>query len=375
MPDIHVRGVELRYEVLGDSGPGIALVPGGRNGVATIKSLAQRFAQAGYRVLIHDRRNCGASDVVFDASASEDHIAADDLHTLLQQLGMLPAIIGGSSSGARVALGFALRHPQALRALLLWRVTGGAFAVRRLVEKYYDEFARAAEQGGMAAVCATEHFAEVIRNKPSNCERLLSTDPEIFVGVMRRWRELFAEGAEMPLVGVSARDLRSITVPVCLIPGDDLTHLRQAAIDAAGLLPDCELHPLTQGDQEMDVSPPEEWQAREAAIFANLYGLSEPQAHILYLRGAGRADRQLSFCSSRRIVRCSAALSGAMVSAVIFDAASIAAMVSRRPGSVSITAWRRRSPGSLTISTNPRDRKRSTTPFTVAGSRQMRRPR
>jgi pimeloyl-ACP methyl ester carboxylesterase len=266
MAYLDIRGVALRYEVLGETGPFAALIPGGRNGIDSIKPLAQRLARAGYRVLVHDRRNCGASDVAFDASASEDQIAADDLHALLQHLGMLPVIIGGSSSGARVALNFALRHPRSLRALLLWRVTGGAFAVRRLAEKYWSEFARTAEQGGMTAVCETEHFAEVIRNRPSNRERLLALDPKHFIAVMHRWRELFQAGADMPLVGVSERDLRAITVPVCLIPGDDLTHRRQAAIDAGRRMPDCETHSVAGEDQQMDVSPAEEWQAREAQI-------------------------------------------------------------------------------------------------------------
>lgn len=266
MPYANIRGVELRYEVLGETGPSMALIPGGRNGIDNIKPLAQRLADAGYRVLIHDRRNCGASDVVFDASASEDQIAADDLHLLLQQLDMLPAIIGGSSSGGRVALSFALGYSDSLRALLLWRVTGGAFAVRRLVEKYWDEFARAAEQGGMEAVCRTEHFAEVIRNRPSNRERLLGLDPKHFILVMQRWRDLFAAGADMPLVGVSENALRSITAPVCLIPGDDLTHRREAALLAGRLIPNCELHSVAGEDQDLDVSPPAEWQAREAEM-------------------------------------------------------------------------------------------------------------
>jgi pimeloyl-ACP methyl ester carboxylesterase len=266
MPYANIRNVELRYEVLGESGPSMALIPGGRNGIDHIKPLAQRLACAGYRVLIHDRRNCGASDVAFDASASEDRIAANDLHVLLQQLGMLPAIVGGSSSGGRVALSFALRYPQDLRALLLWRVTGGAFAVQRLVEKYWDEFARAAEQGGMEAVCHTEHFAEVIRTRPSNGERLLAIDPKHFVQVMQTWRDLFQAGADMPLVGVSESDLRSIKAPVSLIPGDDLTHRREAALNAARLIPDCEVHSVAGEDQNLDVSPPAEWQAREAEI-------------------------------------------------------------------------------------------------------------
>jgi len=266
MSYVDIRGVSLRYEILGESGPSLALIPGGRNGVDNIRPLAERFVSEGYRVLVFDRRNCGASDVAFEAHASEDQIAAEDLRALLHQSEMLPAIIGGSSSGGRVALSFTLRYPEDVRALLLWRVTGGAFAVARLVEKYWDEFARAAEQGGMEAVCRTEHFAESIRMRPENRERLLATDPQHFVQVMQTWRDLFAAGAEMPLVGVSERDLRSIAVPVCLIPGDDLTHLREAAFNAARLIPDCELHSLTEGNQNLDVSPPEEWKAREGEI-------------------------------------------------------------------------------------------------------------
>jgi hypothetical protein len=51
-----------------------------------------------------------------------------------------------------------------------------------------------------------------------------------------------------------------------LIPGDDLTHRREAALNAARLIPDCEVHSVAGEDQNLDVSPPAEWQAREAEI-------------------------------------------------------------------------------------------------------------
>ena len=154
MPIANVRGVSINYEILGDRGPAMALSPGGRNPIANVMPYAEQMAAKGYRVLLHDRRNCGASDVSFDGSKSEYEVWADDLHVLLGQLGMLPAIIGGTSSGARLSLCFALRYPQDVRALMLWRVTGGDFAVKRLAERYYDQYIRLAEQGGMAAVCA-----------------------------------------------------------------------------------------------------------------------------------------------------------------------------------------------------------------------------
>jgi pimeloyl-ACP methyl ester carboxylesterase len=148
MPHATIDGVSINYEVLGDRGPAMALSPGGRNALDNVKLFAERMAAAGYRVLLHDRRNCGASDIGFDLRRSEYEVWADDLFGLAGSLGMLPVIVGGSSSGARLALLLALRHPRAVRALILWRVTGGAFAVRRLAERYYDQYIRLAEAGG-----------------------------------------------------------------------------------------------------------------------------------------------------------------------------------------------------------------------------------
>ena len=152
MPIAKVRGANINYKVLGDHGPWVALSPGGRRDISGIELLASKVAEKGHRVVIFDRRNCGASDVVIDGNESEYEIWADDVHELLRQINALPAVVGGSSSGCRTALLFALRHPDSVRALLLWRVTGGRFACERLAEEYYGQFITAAKAGGMAAV-------------------------------------------------------------------------------------------------------------------------------------------------------------------------------------------------------------------------------
>ena len=50
-----IRGVTLHYDIIGTSGPWVALAPGGRRGLEGVLSLAQRLGAAGYRVLVHDR--------------------------------------------------------------------------------------------------------------------------------------------------------------------------------------------------------------------------------------------------------------------------------------------------------------------------------
>ena len=58
------------------------------------------------------------------------------------------------------------------------RLTGGEFAAGRLPEMYYGQFIKAAREGGMAAVCATEQYRERIAANPANRERLMRMDPK-----------------------------------------------------------------------------------------------------------------------------------------------------------------------------------------------------
>jgi pimeloyl-ACP methyl ester carboxylesterase len=242
MSEASVRDVSIHYEIIGNSGPWIALTPGSRRSYHELLDLARNIAASGYRVLLHDRRNCGASDVAFDGSASEHEIWADDLYDLARGLGALPIYIGGSSAGARLAILFALRHRQAARGLLLWRVTGGQEAVDRLAESYYGQFITIARAGGMQAICETEHFRECIAARAANRERLMRTDPAQFIAVMTTWRERFLESAKLPIVGATESDLRSITAPACIIAGNDVIHTPATARKVAGLVPNGELH-------------------------------------------------------------------------------------------------------------------------------------
>ena len=261
-----IRGVELSYEIVGEAGPWAALMPGGRRSMEIVRSLARRMAAAGYRVVIHDRRNCGASAIAIGGSDSEYEQWADDLHALLAHLGALPAIVGGSSSGCRTALLFCLRHPGAARALLLWRVTGGAFAARHLSYTYYTQYIEAAEAGGMAAVAETEHFSELIAANPENRARLLSMGVADFTAAMARWRSYFLDGADLPVIGATEADLARIAVPAIVVPGCDRIHGIETGRRAQRLLPDAELFEMFHVQQDVDMYPLEEWDAREGEL-------------------------------------------------------------------------------------------------------------
>ncbi len=272
MPIAKVRGVDINYEVIGKDGPWLALMPGGRRGYGEFVPLAHKIAAKGFRVLLHDRRNTGASDIRIDGTEAEEEIWTDDLHELLSRKGALPVFIGGSSSGSRTSILFALRHPQAVRGLLLFRVTGGAFAAGRLPEQYYGQYIRAAQQGGMAAVCDTEQYRERIAANPKNRYVLMAMDPKQYIKVMSNWMDQFIASTKTEVFGMTDADLAAIKVPTVVIPGNDQTHASANGRIAASRILGAQLHQLPIEDQDVPPIPFPDWGAYEpeiARVFAD----------------------------------------------------------------------------------------------------------
>jgi pimeloyl-ACP methyl ester carboxylesterase len=293
MAEVLVRGVRINYETIGSSGPWIAFTPGSRRPYKELISLSKAIARSGYRILLHDRRNCGASEVAFDGSASEHEIWADDLYALGQELNALPMYVGGSSAGARLAILYAIRHSDSLRGLLLWRLTGGQEAVDRLAENYYGQFIKMAVEEGMAAVARSEHFKECIRARPANGERLLQTNVQHFVETMTYWRECFLQSVSLPIVGATEADLRSIKAPTCLIAGNDVIHTPATARKVASLISNSELHDNVverrSDDDLLNEWNRKEWRDAESRV-AEIFALFLRKAEIDRSRPGGKRD-------------------------------------------------------------------------------------
>ena len=266
MPVAKVNGVNIFYQVIGDRGPWAALITGGRRGHDEFVPLATKLANAGYRVVLHDRRNTGRSDVLIAGDVAEETLWLDDLHELLKQLNAVPTFIGGSSAGARTAMRYYVRFRNDVRGLLLMRVTGGAFAANRLPEMYYGMFIKEAEKGGMAAVCATEQYQERIAANPQTRDRLMAMDPKDYIKVMSNWQDQFIASTRMEVFGMTDADLASIAVPTVVIPGNDQTHASVNGKLCAGKIPGAVLHQLPIEDQEVPLINYTEWAPYEQEI-------------------------------------------------------------------------------------------------------------
>jgi pimeloyl-ACP methyl ester carboxylesterase len=267
MPIAKVRGVSLNYEILGHSGPFVALQPGGRRAGASLRSLASKIAEGGYRVVVYDRRNTGASDIAIEGE-SENQEWTDDLYELLRAIDAQPAFVGGSSSGCRLALLLALQRPEWVRGLLLWRVTGGAHAAAHLTNQYYTSHIEAARRGGMAEVCKLDHWSEVIGINPQARDLLMAFDSQDFIARLDRWRQAFQAGADHPVIGLSPAELRSMTMPACIAPGMDPVHPTVAGQAAHRLLPNAEYAEVVTEQRATLDEAFSDWNAREGLLAA-----------------------------------------------------------------------------------------------------------
>jgi len=330
MPEALVRGVHINYEIIGDRGPFVALTPGSRRGYGELVELAGAIAANGYRVLLHDRRNCGQSEVAFDGSGSEHDAWADDLHELGRGLDALPMYVGGSSAGARLAILYAMRHPDGLRGLLLWRVTGGQEAVDKLSQSYYGEYITLARNGGMQAVADSEHFAAAIAARPSNRERLLATNVDEFIKVMAAWRDRFLQSATLPIVGATEADLDAIAAPACVIAGNDVIHTPATARRTARLIRDSELHDDVVEKRSED-NLLKDWDRQE-------WRAAEPRLAAIFSRFLDGAEARRDSIPALRIRRVVTGHDGRGHARVEIDEIASNAISTRR-GASSCVAW------------------------------------
>lgn len=233
MPTADLSEAQIHYEIVGEDGPWVVVIQGGRHPLEEMSEFASAVADRGFRVLVHDRRNCGRSSLDFETETAEDDIWVDDLHQLLKHLGIRRPLLVGSSRGARVAVRFVLQHPRFVSGLMLWPVSGGALALRFLENYYYGQYLRSCAVGGMEAVCELEHFAGLIRLNPPHKQTLLSIDPNRFAEVMSRWRESFLLDADQPFMGMTNDSLGSLSCPTFVVaPFGDPLHPFDSAFHA-----------------------------------------------------------------------------------------------------------------------------------------------
>ncbi len=123
MPVCQVGDININYKIYGEGFPLVLIHPFSASlgfWAPQIEKLSPK-----YQIIAYDVRGHGLSS----APAGEENYTLDilvkDLHHLLNQLGVAKAYVGGLSLGGAIALGYAYRYPDTVKALLICDIHGG----------------------------------------------------------------------------------------------------------------------------------------------------------------------------------------------------------------------------------------------------------
>ncbi|MEU6643926.1 alpha/beta fold hydrolase [Saccharomonospora sp. NPDC046836] len=248
MSTLPINGITVGFDDAG-SGPALVLVHGHPFDRSMWRPQFERFAGAGWRAIAPDLRGYGDSTVTPGPTTLATF--ADDIATLLDQLGVTEFVLGGLSMGGQIVLECYRRFPHRIRGLLLAATSPHAETAEgrrhrhelaaRLLREGLGPYAREVLPKMMAP--------ENIRALPSTARHVLrmmtATSPEGAAAALRGraerpdYVELLARIAVPTLVAVGSDDAFT---PVDIarlmherIPGSLLT-----VLDGAGHLPNLE---------------------------------------------------------------------------------------------------------------------------------------
>ncbi len=211
----------------------LIVTPGGMGEIDGFGGFARNVAAAApdLRVIIWDRRNMGRSGINFgsDPLSMEE---AEDLHVLIERLGVAPAAFYGMSSGARSNMVLAERYPDDLAAFVIAPLTGGPLAAEQLPQEYYLKYVDDDSLTSMEAVAKTPLWAAYIeRNGAAGREELMRQDVSEFLAAMRRAGEHLQSYGQKTTLGATDEQLAALTVPATLIlhHGQEVDYLHPIA--------------------------------------------------------------------------------------------------------------------------------------------------
>lgn len=260
MPFATINGIRVNYLVQG-AGPHLLMfAPGG------FRSVISRWtAQGGKRewkemdglaalsrhftTIAYDRRESGLSGGRVEPLSWDLYVK--EAKALLDLAGARQAYILGSCMGASLALAFAVRHPDACRALLLhWPVGGYRWMMkgRTFFQRHLDFVRAHGLEGVVARAPRGENFwldpeigpwGSPAAVYPEFAAQLLKHEQDEYIRIAERSRDALFNDT-MPS-GAGGAELMKMEIPSLILPGDDSSHAYSASLALKELMPRAEL--------------------------------------------------------------------------------------------------------------------------------------
>jgi pimeloyl-ACP methyl ester carboxylesterase len=199
-------GVRLWYTDSGGNGVPVILLHANTGNADSWQYNIAGFGEAGYRVITFDRRGWGRSRANPSTGAQPGTIA-DDLHALMDHLGIDRFHLVGVAGGGFAAYDYVLWHPERLRSLTV-AASGGA-----IVNEELSKLRQKTTLPGFREW--PPEFREVSMG-------YMATNPE----GLQRWLEIHHRSqqkgapAQPQRTTITFEKLKTIRVPTLLMPGD-----------------------------------------------------------------------------------------------------------------------------------------------------------
>jgi len=228
MPKVRINDVNIHYESYGSGFPVVfAYGLGGNTGMwaGQIGAFAKH-----YRFIVWDPRGHGGSESPPNRKQYSMQISAQDLHGLLNHLGIERAYVGGLSMGGGIAVRFAVANPERVAALLIIdSASASGLPMTEASRAMRQKTIELAETGDMEAV------ADYAIGANPNLKTQAEASPEARQRLRRMYLDLNPDGYANTIRALLDETFQTERLSVLTMPTLVLVGEKDPALEAARL--------------------------------------------------------------------------------------------------------------------------------------------
>ncbi|MEW2613533.1 alpha/beta fold hydrolase [Streptomyces sp. NPDC047880] len=238
MPFVNTNGVRLSYQRSGSGTPVLLIMGSSASGRVWTMHQTPALNRAGYETVTFDNRGIAPSDAPAGDYRLADMVA--DTRGLIEQLGLGPCHIVGTSLGSMIAQELALAAPELVRSAILIASRARSDAFRRAqsaADRALRESGVQLPAGYDAVKTVTEMFSPTTLNDDTAVSPLL----ELFE-LTGGGHSSAGQAAAVDGLGDRRESLRGITVPCRAVAfSHDLVCPPHLVAEVADAIPGCDL--------------------------------------------------------------------------------------------------------------------------------------